>query len=251
MNPKLKPKVYILIVLLLPSECLKIRSDIEGRNSLQTYCSSFKSCNECKRSTFQCEWCNQVGCTAYPRLHCPKRVLLDEIWKKNTAERYCTEIVNKQPIFVPANLRRFIKLELKIDDLTLYESSIMCEMQIGHRVTQVTATLEGGAAYCDTAILKTNRNMVLGYIRLVWGGVEPFSNSILVLVYNCHTLAKNCIDCLALNKEYDCGWCKENNSCGPIEECPRQFGLWMNKSFSCINYQSFNYQNEMKKRYFQ
>lgn len=219
---------------------------IAERQSLLTYCRSFKSCHDCKKTTFQCEWCSDVGCTSFPRLHCPKKVFLDDLWKKNRDERYCTEIVTKQPIFVPANMRRFIKLDLIVDDLTLYEKNVICEIQIEQKIIQVPASFDEKTAYCDTAILKTNRNIVLGYLKLNWGGIEPYSNTILIIVYSCQNLAQNCKDCLGLNPEYNCGWCKESASCNLVEECPRQYEPWLNKSFTCGHFNVQSYRTEFK-----
>lgn len=211
----------------------EISKKISERHTLLSYCQSFKSCHDCKKTTFHCEWCGYIGCTSFPRLHCPKKVFLDDIWKKNKHERYCTEIINKQPIFIPANLRRFIRLDLKVDDLTLYERNVICEIQIEQKIIQVPASFDTKTAYCDTSILRTSKNIVLGSLRLNWGGVEPYSNSVLLLIYSCQNLAPSCRDCLNLNKEYGCGWCKELASCSLMEECPRQYEPWLNKSNSC------------------
>lgn len=219
------------------------------RQSHLSYCRSFKSCHDCKKTTFQCEWCNDIGCTSFPRLHCPRKVFLDDVWKKNRDERFCTEIVSKQPIFVPANVRRFIKLDLRVDDLTLYERNVICELQIEQQIIQVPATFDDKTAYCDTAILKSNRNIVLGYLRLNWGGLEPYSNTILVIVYSCQNLAQTCKDCLRLDKEYSCGWCKESASCTLLEKCARQYEPWLNKSSTC-GYVNFHGYRTALKKYF-
>lgn len=238
--------IYIRTILTeTESSYQQISKKISERQSLLSYCRSFKSCHDCKKTTFHCEWCGEFGCTSFPRLHCPKKVFLDDLWKKNKDERFCTEIVNKQPTFVPANVRRFIKLNLKVDDLTLYERNVICEIQIEQKIIQVPASFDDKTAYCETAILKTNRNLVLGNLRLNWGGVEPYSNTMLLLVYSCHNLAQNCKDCLSLSKEYGCGWCKESSSCSLLEECPRQYDPWLNSSYTCGNLNGFNYRNRL------
>ncbi|XP_059062806.1 plexin A3-like [Achroia grisella] len=224
---------FVVLCLIKCSEQL-LDSRISGKSNIENICSSIKTCHSCKKA-YQCEWCHDTGCTSFPRLYCPKRLFLENLWRRKSNERYCTEIVNSHPIFVPANVRRFINLELKIDDLTLYQRNIICEIRIDYKIIQVTATFDENTVYCDVMILKTSRNVSLGSLKLIWGGAEPHSNVILLIVYNCQTLALNCEQCLRLNKDFQCGWCEEKSSCSLIEECPRQYGLWMNKSVPCDN----------------
>lgn len=205
-------------------------------DSIQHYCTSFSSCQGCKGADLHCEWCHEIGCTHYPSLHCPQKLFLDNVWHKNSEERYCTEIVSSDPIFVPANIRRFIKLNLKIDDLTLYKRHIMCEIHIEQTVLRVKGSMGESTLYCDMTILRIMRNVALGYVRLLWGGAEPFSNMILMVVYRCELMASNCMECQALDKRFNCGWCEETSQCILLEECPRQAGPWIDKKSLCSKY---------------
>lgn len=218
-------------------------------DSIQSYCTSFSSCLDCKRADLQCEWCHEIGCTHYPTLHCPQKVFLDNIWHKNSEKRYCTEIVSSDPIFVPANIKKFIKLNLKIDDLTLYRRQVLCEIHIEQTILQVKSSMSESTLYCDRTILTIKRDIALGYVRVLWGGAEPYSNMILMVVYRCEFMANNCMECQALDKRFNCGWCEEISQCILLEECPRQAGPWIDRKSLCSKYYrdvSYLNQRDMK-----
>lgn len=210
-------------------------------DSTQSYCTSLSSCWDCKRAGTQCDWCHDIGCTHYPSLHCPQKVFLDNAWHKNSLERYCTEIVSSDPIFVPANLRRFIKLNLRIDDLTLYKRSIICEIHIEQAIVRVKGSIGQSTLYCDMTSLRISRSVALGYVRLLWGGAEPYSNMILMIVYRCEYMASNCLECQSLDKRFNCGWCEETSNCILLEECPRQSGPWIDRKSLCGRYRDLSY----------
>ncbi|KAF9801775.1 hypothetical protein SFRURICE_014929 [Spodoptera frugiperda] len=202
-------------------------------DSIQGYCTSFSSCWDCKRAGAQCDWCHDVGCTHYPSLHCPQKVFLDNTWHKNSIERYCTEIVSSDPIFVPADVKKYIKLNLRIDDLTIFKRSIMCEIHVEQSIIRVKANVGQTTLYCDMTNLKISRTVSLGYVRLLWGGVEPYSNMILMIVYRCQYMASTCYECQELDKRFNCGWCEETSKCILLEECPRQFAPWIDRKSLC------------------
>lgn len=230
----LRHLLTIFVVIIIADSMEQKFNDLNvERLTIHSYCRSFKSCHDCKRAAFQCEWCHDIGCTNHARLYCPKKVFLDNLWKKDGMNRYCTELVTRGPVFLPANVRRFMKIELKVDDMTLYERNIVCEIHLERKIIQVAGSLDKNIVYCDTMVLKISRNVAIGYLRLIWGGAEPYSDMILLIVYNCHTLAASCVDCQGLNKEFQCGWCKDTLNCSLMEQCPRQYGPWITRNNTC------------------
>lgn len=227
---------YCLFILICIELTNQYKTDISSLDPVENYCSSFSSCRDCKSASLQCDWCHEVGCTHYSSLHCPQKIFLDKTYFKENKERFCNEIISDNPIFIPANLRRFIKMNLKIDDLTIYKRSIMCEIHVEETIIRVKATISNGALYCDMTILRINQSVSLGYIRLLWGGVDPYSNLILIIVYRCEYMASDCVDCQVLDKGFNCGWCQEKSVCSLLEECPRQYGQWINKKSLCGKY---------------
>lgn len=228
---KLQTRLFYITILALVQQAE--HKKIVERQTIQTYCRSHQTCHDCKMSTFKCEWCHDAGCTNDARIHCPKRNFLDNIWKRDMTDHYCTEIITKSPIFVPANIRTFVKLDLRVDDLTLYTRRISCEINLENKVMRIGGSLDKNVVYCDTMVLKTHQPVAIGYVKLHWGGVEKYSNSVLVMVYDCQQMARTCEECKKLINEFKCGWCQETVSCSLIQECPRQQGSWVSKMLSC------------------
>lgn len=212
------------------------KGEVSNEDAVESYCNSFDTCKECKRASPQCDWCHEVGCTSFPNFHCPQKVYLDRKYKTPITERFCTEIVSTDPIFVPANIRKFISMHLAIDDLTIYKRNVICEIHIEETILRVKATLSESTLYCDMTLFRVSRSVSLGYIRLLWGGAEPYSNLILLIVYRCEYMASSCADCQVLTNNFNCGWCEETASCSSHEECPREHGPWINKKSLCNRY---------------
>lgn len=212
------------------------KADVSGVDPTQTYCTFFSSCWDCKKAGSKCDWCHEVGCTHYPSRHCPQKVFLDNAYFKNTKRRQCTEIVSRDPIFVPANINRFLTLSLNIADLTLYKRRIMCEIHVDQSSLRLKGSIGDNAVYCDmtTLSLSANQSVAMGYVRLLWGGAEPYSNMILMIVYKCETMAFDCMECLDLDKRFNCGWCEETSQCLLKEQCPGVFGEWTEKKSACV-----------------
>ena len=203
-------------------------------DSIQVYCTSFTSCWDCKRAGTRCDWCHEVGCTHYPSRHCPQKVFLDNAFHKNSPKRQCTEIVSPDPVFFPANVRGFVELNMKVDDLTLYDRDVMCEIHIENSVLRLKAIVGDNTVQCDLTTLKISQAVVLGYIRLLWGGAEPYSNMILMVVYKCETMANDCMECQDLDKRFKCGWCDETLKCSLKEQCPGVLGIWAQRKSVCV-----------------
>lgn len=203
------------------------------RQTMNSYCLSITNCRDCVKSVYRCEWCHNIGCTNNAEIHCPKKEFLENSWQTQHNGRFCTEVVTKSPLFVPANAKRFIKVKLRIGDLAIYEHSIICELHLEGRVYRSTGTLNGSAVYCDSMILSIKGNVAVAYLKLVWGGAEASSNVVLVIVYSCNRLASTCKDCQNLSTELKCGWCKYSMSCSLMEECPRMLAPWVTRNLTC------------------
>lgn len=201
---------------------------------MQEYCFRFTNCNTCKKASTECEWCHSIGCTSKPKIHCPKKMFLDLI-DPRAHKRICTELIADGPVFVPSNAKK-LKLPLQIDDLTIYGMDVRCEFYIEGTVivTRAYLTKENETVICDTKDIVFTKGVVVGYVRLFWGGVEPRSNSILIILYDCQMMAETCNECQKLEKSFQCGWCKSSFRCTLKEECSNRFGRWIPRENSCL-----------------
>lgn len=228
---KILLQIVLMVLIIIPSEQLQQQS--LAKHSKHSYCRSLTNCQDCVRSLYKCEWCHSIGCTTHARVLCPKKMLLENRWQKDRNSRLCTEVITKSPLFVPENVKRFIKVDLRIGDFTLREHSIMCELHLEGQVYRINGALDKSAVYCDSPILSIKSNVAVGYLRLLWGGAETSSNVILVIVYSCKRLANSCRDCRNLNTELNCGWCDDSMSCSLKEECPRKVYPWITRKSTC------------------
>lgn len=225
----------------MPSEQLEPKT--LAKYSKHSHCRSLTNCQDCVKSVYKCEWCHNIGCTNHARIHCPKKMFLENRWQKDSHARLCTEVITKSPLFLPENVKRYIKVELRIGDLTLREQSIICELHLEGQVYRVSGALKNSEVYCNSPILSIKSNVAVGYLKLIWGGVETSSNVILVIVYSCKRLANSCRDCRNLNTELNCGWCNDSMSCSLKEECPRRLFPWITRNWTCereISFHKFN-----------
>lgn len=206
------------------------------KDTVEDYCTSFSSCWDCKKAGIECDWCHEIGCTHYASLHCPQKINLDNAHRKNSQTRFCTEIVSADPVFVPANIGRSIKLNLRIDDLTLYKRNIVCEIHLEQSIVRLKGSLSVSTLFCNMATLRIERSITLGYVRLLWGGAVPHSNTVMMVVYKCELMASDCMKCQALDKRFNCGWCHETSNCILIEQCPRQTGQTVDRKSSCSKF---------------
>lgn len=224
-------QLAITVVIIIPSKQLKQQS--LAKYSKHSYCRSLTNCQDCVSSMYNCEWCHNIGCTNHARIHCPNKMFLENRWQRDPDARLCSEVITKSPLFVPANVKRYIKMDLRIGDLTLYEQSIVCELHLEGQVYRFPGALDNSATYCDSPILSIKSNVAVGYLKLVWGGAETSSNLILVIVYSCKRLANSCRDCRNLNTELNCGWCIDSMSCSLMEECPSFVAPWITRNSTC------------------
>lgn len=219
--------LLMIMLIIIPSKQL-VPYNLEKSN-----CRPLTNCQDCVRSAYKCEWCHNTGCTKHAQINCPKKVFRDNRWQNEPNGRFCSEVITKSPLFVPENVKRYIKVDLRIGDVALYQQYITCELHLEGQVYRLAGTLDRGAMYCASPVLSIKSNVAVGYLKLVWGGAEQSSNVILVIVYSCRRLANTCKDCRNLNTELNCGWCKDTLSCSLMEECPRRVAFWITRNLTC------------------
>lgn len=221
--------LFLSLLLLGIAEC--IPKNEPQKMQLEKYCNSFKTCKECKSAEYPCDWCHKVGCTGSAHHYCPK-VFLQSIQAKSDA-KLCPRIDAGEAVFTPANIRTIMKVNITTNDWDVANHRIVCTVDIDYKTIQGAGTVHGRTLYCDMAEIKMKRDVMVGKLRVTWGGADPISNSVLVVVYRCEGLAGNCADCRKVHEQFDCGWCEESTSCTLLQHCPRQFGKWSPKNSRC------------------
>lgn len=199
---------------------------------LEKHCNSLKTCRDCKSAKFPCEWCHNFGCTASPHHYCPKVVL--ESMQAKQVHPTCPKIDAGSTVFIAANIRNIIKVNLTTNDWDVEKNRLICSLDVNYKTVQGVGTVHGRTIYCDMAEIKMKRDVMVGKLKVIWGGADPYSNSVLVVVYRCEGLANNCGDCKKVHDEFECGWCEESSSCTVIQNCPRQIGKWSPKTSNCF-----------------
>lgn len=228
-------RISVCVLILVTSVNLQFEIEEMDDISTQKSCRSIQSCRDCKKSDLECEWCHNLGCTKFPHLYCPKKILLTYLFnnKNNIIQHDCTKIVTKGPLFIPANIRRVISLEIVMDDVTIFKEEVLCVIQIEHKLIELHGFLINSTVFCDSISLQSSRSVALGSIYLRWQSVEPFSNRVLIIVYNCQKLAQSCDQCQILNKRFNCGWCDDSSMCTLTEECPKGYAAWTDDKYKC------------------
>lgn len=205
------------------------------------YCRSFSTCFKCSTSKwYPCGWCHNYGCTDKPQKFCAYAMTKHDFVKSNTTKNLrnlCPYIQHNGPILIPAGVRQNIQVKLHASDPVLYEKELVCQLEFPHRVTRLKALILNNVVYCYPVTLDTldHGTTDIGSMRLIWGGVQPFSNMIPVSVYRCDSLASKYESiCRLIPREYGCTWCAENNVCTIADKCPDH----LKRRFNRLTYKS-------------
>lgn len=189
------------------------------------YCRSFRTCFDCSKSIwYPCGWCHNYGCTDQPEKLCTFAMSKFDLVDTNTTDDLapvCPYIEHRGSILIPAGVRQNIHVKLHTSDPVLYEKELICQLQFSNRLTHLKALILNDVVYCYPVTLDTvdQGETNVGTMRLIWGGVQPFSNKIPVSVYRCDVLAVDCESCRVLPPEYGCGWCSDENVCVVADKC--------------------------------
>ncbi|CAG4953310.1 unnamed protein product [Colias eurytheme] len=189
----------------------------QDSKGMASYCRSIRSCYHCVQSEeYQCGWCHDFGCTSNPYNLCPKT--MDDRMYRGVSS--CPHIQHDGDILIPAGVRTNLKVKLHVLDPIIYRKNIICQIRLQDRVTQLKGFIVSNFVYCyPFTIDDVNLSKYRGSFKLIWGGVNPYSNEIPVLVYKCEKLAKNCVSCTSILPEYGCGWCEDTHKCVVSDKC--------------------------------
>ncbi|CAH0400176.1 unnamed protein product [Chilo suppressalis] len=197
-----------------------------------SYCRSFRTCSDCFRSTwYPCGWCHDYGCTNQPEIFCPDAVKRSDLKDLTDLEDFCPRIHHKGSILVHAGVRQNLRVKVHIADPVLYKKDLVCQIKFKNRLTHLKALILNGEIFCYPVTMNTTHkgNMNKGIFRVIWGGVNPFSNEIPVFVYRCEALASECDDCIDISPEYSCGWCESSSNCVIAEHCEDILKWYVNR----------------------
>ncbi|PZC84531.1 hypothetical protein B5X24_HaOG204561 [Helicoverpa armigera] len=205
------------------------------------YCRSFNNCYECVKSMwFPCGWCHNYGCTENPGALCPLAETKADKSNISGQIRACPHIESEGPVLVPGGVRVNIKVKVYIPDPALYEKDIICQVKIGTELNHLKGLILKDVVYCYPAVLKSRSNEFddndRGTLMLIWGGAQPYSNKVPLIVYNCETLATDCESCRIIPSVYGCGWCDQTAKCVMGAKCSNDMMQWTLNRLTCENY---------------
>ncbi|KAJ0175980.1 hypothetical protein K1T71_008154 [Dendrolimus kikuchii] len=219
---------------------LKANHRKEGPKSKDpaVHCSSHQSCYECVgNNEINCGWCHNIGCVKNTSRLCPgvKNINL-------TVDQSCPYIKHQGPILIPAGVKINLKVKLHAPDPVIYYKEIKCQIKLKNRITHLKGLIFNDIVHCYPTNLdiKLNGNVAGGSFKLIWGGVQPYSNQIPIEVYKCESLAKDCNSCKLLPSEYGCGWCNDIKECVIGVKC-NNFMTWHLNRLTCDPYGNFNH----------
>ena len=236
-------------VILRPRDNIRIKSYVQSMNHYKdgpikdpgSYCRTFDTCYECVKSVwFPCGWCHDFGCTDNPEHHCPFAETEAKRFNITGELKACPYIGHQGSILVPEGLLTKIKVQLYGPDPAILEKEITCQIIVGNRLTNIVGTIQNGYVHCSPIVLQSYANLYRdknrGALSLVWGGAQPYSNRIPLIVYNCEVAAINCEECTKIPAEYGCGWCAPTAKCVMQGKCALSLFHWIRDSSTCKVY---------------
>lgn len=212
-----------------------------GMRDPSSYCRSFQNCYECVKSMwFPCGWCHNYGCTENPEKLCPFAETTAEKSNITGEIKACPHVQHEGPILIPSGIRINIKVKLYIPDPVMYDKEIMCQIKIKDRLTHLKGLILNDVVYCYPITLQIEAirfgDTDIGSLKLIWGGAQPYSNEIPLIVYNCETLAVDCESCRLIPSAYACGWCDQSSKCVISDKCSNDMMKWTLNRLTCEHY---------------
>lgn len=205
------------------------------------YCRSFHNCFECVKSMwFPCGWCHETGCTENTEKKCP--LSIKDAKRFNTTEKKnaCPRLLHDGPLLVPAGVHKNVEVKIYVPDPILYETEIVCLVKLKQRITHLKGLIVGDQVYCFDIMLRVDRlefgDTETGTLKVIWGGAQPYSNEIPLIVYTCETLAVDCDSCRAIPASYGCGWCDIAKICTIADKCGSELIKWTLNRLTCEPY---------------
>ncbi|XP_075977384.1 uncharacterized protein LOC142977390 [Anticarsia gemmatalis] len=239
------------IVRLSPEEISRIKDFLMSLNQFNDgsmllkdpsgYCRSFSNCYDCVKSMwYPCGWCHNLGCTERPEKICPTAATNVEISNITGEIKACPHIYHNGPVLVPAGVNMYIKVNVYLPDPIVNDKEIICQIRLKNRHMHLKALLINNMVYCIPMILKSDLleygDTERGSLRVIWGGAQPYSNEVPLLVYSCEALATECESCRMIPAAYQCGWCDDTQSCVTGDKCADDLMKWTLNRLTCEPY---------------
>ncbi|CAJ0560819.1 unnamed protein product, partial [Mesorhabditis spiculigera] len=218
-------------------------------------CGKYKSCSECTRSQFPCDWCLESNECVDGKLtedRCRQQNFINGIARKGQSSRqgpnHCPYI--KAPhgkMFVGVGEKRNVSVKVaNLDPSVMHK--FRCSFRIGQQLHEKQAALvDDDTIVCDE--MRFNQpelKMISGTapvdFQVNWSSptsdvTHAFDNvnGTAVEVYRCEELASNCGLCLSLDPtKFDCGWCEKDAKCVRPRACRwRSPSDWLNSTQLC------------------
>lgn len=185
------------------------------------YCRSFRTCHECVNGIiYPCNWCHNIGCS-YKEENLCSVLPIDNFALKNLS---CPFIYTKMPILIPSGIGNNIAVKINIPDPAMKEKDFVCQINFKYNKIHARGIITDDMFYCFPPKLVIRTPREAGALRVLWDGVEQYSNEIPVFVYRCESMASNFLDCSKLPFKYGCGWCNTTMQCAIAEKCKNVLG---------------------------
>ncbi|XP_014668016.1 PREDICTED: plexin-A2-like [Priapulus caudatus] len=203
-------------------------------------CVRFSSCTACTNSSFACDWCRtNHRCTHDTGTYCRDDHIITGLNTPGPSIRpgpdHCPRINSTRPEFlIPSGTEYQIAVHASnVEEID--PSPFQCEFNLDGRISDVEAVYEDGFIKCNYHLFKYDSpaKSIEAQFAILWGGTRALDNpnNILITVYRCEEMAKQCGFCLTLDQRYRCGWC--GGACTIAEMCGT--GEWLSNGAICPN----------------
>lgn len=227
------------------------KPDFAATNFTFYDCSSYTSCTQCVSSPYPCDWCvTNHRCTHDTGENCRSDVLVTGVnqigFSRRSGPNFCPRIKTahgSSEILVSAGYMR--RIQVKVDELVpvMTNDKFVCQFNAEGRVRQVDAKLLSDTLFCDPEefIYSSSAPNISATFDVLWDNNKPLDNpeNIHIVAYQCSRMADNCGLCLELPEKYNCGWCKQTNSCQIRDHCPQ---LFLTSGETCPNPQILSFE---------
>lgn len=203
------------------------RNEILRKENLEPYCAKITSCDECIKNSAYCDWHFDYGCS---------RIDLNVLVSKTltTMKFHCPFVTHEGHVAIHAGVSTNVDVKVYAPFPEMFEREISCEIQVSDSVTLLQGVIINDMVHCYEFQydLDSENPVEYGSFKLNWGGIDPYSNEVPLVVYNCETMAKDCESCSQIGPEYGCGWCDVLSQCVMEKKCPTHGNWWLSRN-SC------------------
>ncbi|CDW56793.1 plexin A4 [Trichuris trichiura] len=219
-------------------------ADFAATNFTFYDCSTFKTCQQCVTSQFDCDWCPESSqCTANSEEDCRGPYVIDSLNSAGLSPRkgpsFCPHIIarDKPVIHVPSGFAYAVTV--RVVNLLDFQTDFACEFEIGSSRHKLRARRDGDLIHCDRMEFSYFDHLpnVTAKLSVTWSPGKALDNTqdVRVVIYKCERLASNCGLCLDLPPHFECGWCMNKQSCTINSACRENAFRWLHKKDICPN----------------